>query len=151
MSLPVLSYELLDFNLMLLLEALLKFGSIGTMLVLAIIIVRDTKNIPALRFSVPLVLTLSCMLITTGSPELRINGPVAVPLRLIDTFSSLFIWWLCLALFDDEFELDLKHWVFAACFAAIGLPVKLYYLAQNHSWLPTLDHQLFPVIDIGRT
>jgi len=123
---------------MLILEAFLKFGSISIMCTLAVLILRDGRNIPALRFALPLTAAMVCMLLTTGSTELKLVWPWLVPLRLFDSFSTLFIWWFGLSLFDDDFELGLFEWSAAAIYAAIALPVKWYFLGLGELWFPQM-------------
>jgi len=124
---------------MLILEAFLKFGSIGVMCALVLLVLRDARHVSTFRFALPLIATLICMLLTTGSDPLRLTGPLFIPLRLLDSFSSLFIWWFGLALFDDDFELGAFEWGVAALFSVIAIPVKLYFLGIHDLWFPGMD------------
>jgi len=124
---------------MLIVEALLKFGAVGIFIALSILILRDGRRIRALRFALPLMFTLTCMVLTTGTDPLRISGQAAMPLRLLDTLTPIFLWWLGLSLFDDEFSLGARESLIALCYLAVGIPVKLYYLGVEALWVSGLD------------
>jgi len=122
---------------MLLLEALFRFGSIGLLSAIGILILRDGRHIFALRMALPLIVTMTCLFLTTGSENLRINGVAAIPLRLIDMLSFIFVWWFGLALFDDDFSLGLREWVVAGLFAAVVAPTRLANLGFE---IPVAEH-----------
>jgi len=124
---------------MLVLEVLFRFGSIGILLAIAVLILRDGRHIPALRLALPLIVSMTCLFLSTGSQELRINGAAAVPLRLIDMLNFIFVWWFGLALFDDDFRLGAAEWSVAALFAAVVAPVRLAHLGFDLPWAHVLD------------
>lgn len=123
---------------MLLLQALLKFSSIGAMLALGLLILRDGRHIRALQFALPLLLSMMCLFLTTGHPNITVTGSTAIPLRLIDMLSFVFIWWFGLALFDDEFSLGWLELGGAALFTALILPGRLYFMGISDWRVPSL-------------
>lgn len=113
---------------MLLLEALFKFGSISLLVVLGLMVARDCRDSRALRFSLPLIVAMCFMFLTTGSPELALSSHLAVPLRLFDCLNTVFIWWLGLALFDDDFELGVREWLISGAFALLAIYLRIHYM-----------------------
>ncbi len=124
---------------MLFVEAFFKFGSIGLLIAVGLLLLRDGREVRALRFAIPLILAICFMFATTGSPALTITGPLVVPLRIFDSFNTVFIWWLGLALFDDDFKLGAREWLVAAAYGLIMLPVRLHYLGFDNYWHPAMD------------
>jgi len=124
---------------MLLLEAVVKFSSLGLLCGLGALVYRDARQVPALRYSLLLIAAMASVFLTTGSEELRINGDLAVPLRLFDMFNAVFIWWLGLSLFDDEFKLGKREWLVAFLYLCVALPSRLYYLGFDTPWHPVLN------------
>lgn len=49
-------------------------------------------------------------------------------MRLFDCLNTIFIWWLGLALFDDDFELGLREWIVSGIYALAAISLRLYYL-----------------------
>lgn len=124
---------------MLFLEAFVKFGAIGLLIAVGLLIARDGRDTRALRFSLPLIIALCCLFMTTGSPSLAIPNPWAIPLRLFDCLNSIFIWWLGLGLFKDDFELGKREWIVAAAYAIIALPLRMHYLGFDVYYTYTLN------------
>lgn len=124
---------------MLLTQAFLKFSTIGILLALSLLIVRDGRHIRALQFALPLAVSLACVLLTTGHSDITITGMPAVPLRLFDMLSFVFVWWFGLALFDDEFKLGWLEWGGTALYTAVHLPGRLYFLGFDVWWSPALE------------
>jgi len=124
---------------MLLIEAFFRFGSIGILFAIGVLILRDGRHIPALRVALPLIVSLTCLFLTTGTETLRVNGSWAIPLRLFDMLNFIFVWWFGLALFNDDFKLGLREWGIAAVFAALVTPMRLTYLGLDIPWASRLD------------
>ncbi len=124
---------------MLFTQALLKFSSIGIALALIALILRDGRHIRALQFGVPLLLSVICLFLTTGEPEISITGKLGIALRLFDMLSFIFVWWFGLALFDDEFRLGPKQWLIAFIYVALHLPGRLYFLGFDVPWTEGLE------------
>ena len=111
---------------MLFFEAFIKFGAIGLMLGIGLLVYRDGRSIRALRFSLPLIVAMCFMLMTTGSPAIAITGPIKIPMRLFDCLNTVFIWWLGLALFDDDFKLGLREWIISGIYALAAITLRTY-------------------------
>jgi hypothetical protein len=124
---------------MLLLQAFLKFSSIGVLLALVLLILRDGRHVRALQFALPLAVSLICLFLATGHPEISVTGNAAIPLRLIDMFSFIFVWWFGLALFDDEFKLAWLEFSGAALYIMMHLPGRLHYMGFDNWWYPPLE------------
>lgn len=124
---------------MLLVEAFFKFGAIALLVALALLIIRDARNISTFRYGLLLVVSLICMFLGSGSEALRVTGSLAVPIRLIELLNTVFIWWFGLALFDDDFELGVREWLVAAAYVLVGLPSRLHYLGFDTYWVPAMD------------
>ncbi len=124
---------------MLLIEALIKFSSVGVLLVLLLLSLRDGRNVPALRFAPFLLISMICLFLSTGAPELSVKGPLFVTLRLIDMLSFIFAWWFGLALFDDEFKLGWLEWSGAVLYVIAHMPGRLHYIGLNNWWSPNLE------------
>ena len=124
---------------MLLLEALIKFSSIGTMFALLLLITRDGRKILVLRYAWLLSITMICLFLSTGAPELSVSGPLLIPLRLVDMFSFVFAWWFGLALFDDEFKPGWLEWGGSALYIVAHLPGRLHSLGFNNWWSAELE------------
>lgn len=128
---------------MLLIEVFFRFGSIGILCVIGILILRDGRHIAAFRLALPLIVALICLFLTTGSDGLVVSGVVAIPMRLFDACNFIFIWWFSLALFEDEFRLGLREWGVAALFAMIVVPARLWHLGFEVPWFATLSIPAF--------
>lgn len=124
---------------MLVIEAFFRFGSIGIMFAIGVLILRDGRHIPALRVALLLIVSMSCLFLTTGTETLTVNGVAAIPLRLFDMLNFIFVWWFGLALFNDDFKLGLREWGVAIVFAALVTPMRLTYLGFDIPWANRLD------------
>lgn len=124
---------------MLLIQAFLKFSSIGVLLTLAFLILRDGRHIPTLRFALLLIIAVVCLFFSTGHPDISVTGKMLIPLRLIDMLSFVFVWWFGLALFDDEFKLGWLEWSGAAVYVLIHMPGRLHYIGFDFWWSPHLE------------
>lgn len=123
---------------MLIFEAFFRFGSIGTLCVIALLMWRDGSSVPAFRYALLLVLSVICLFLTAGSPALNIEGVAGVALRLIDMMVFVFVWWFGLALFDDDFRLGPIEWGVAIGLAAVMAPHRLHYFGYDvpyHPWM----------------
>lgn len=124
---------------MLFFEAFIKFGAIGLLIALGLLMVRHARQILALRIALLLNIAMIFMFLTTGSQELMIQGPIAIPMRLFDMLNSIFIWWLGLCLFDDDFKLGPREWLVAVAYVCIAMPVRLHYLGFDLYWTYSMN------------
>lgn len=125
---------------MLFIEVFFRFGSIGLLIAIGLLVLRDARNIPALRFALPLILSMICLFMATGSEGLVISGPYSIILRLCDMMVFVFAWWFGLALFDDDFTLGAKEWSVAIFFACILAPMRLSHHGFDIPWSASYDN-----------
>ncbi|MEL6257756.1 MAG: hypothetical protein AAFQ67_01705, partial [Pseudomonadota bacterium] len=111
---------------MLVLEALLRFGSIGILIAISALILRDGWRVRAFRIALLLNLSLICVFLTTGTAPLKIEGLPAFPLRLFDMMVVVFIWWFGQALFDEGFRLGPLQWAVFVGYAAVQGSSRAY-------------------------
>jgi len=123
---------------MLFADLFFRFTSIGALICICALVLRDGFHIRAFRFGLMLAIAIMCLFLTTGPDGFRIDGPIAVPLRLIDMMSIFFIWWFGLALFDDDFRIGRREWIILAVYLSIRIPNRLNYLGfpvPNFQWM----------------
>ena len=123
---------------MLFAELFFRFASVGALLGVCALVIRDGLHIRAFRFGLLVAVSLICLFITTGPENFRISGPIAVPLRLVDMMSIFFIWWFGRALFDDDFRLNRREWIILAAFLTIRVPNRLNFMGfnvPNYEWM----------------
>ncbi len=109
-------------------DTLFRFANVGVLLVMMLLILRDGWGIRALRFAFLLSASLAALFLSvtvSDDPSLRIGEPFRLALRLIDMCSVVYIWWLGLALFDDEFRLGPREWTVFAVYSTCQLPFRL--------------------------
>ena len=127
---------------MLLVESFFRFGSIGLLCAIGLLILRDGRSHPALQFALPLILSVICLFLSTGTDGLTVSGHFAVILRLIDMMVFVFAWWFGLALFDDDFHLGAREWIVAIAFACILAPMRLYHQGFDVPYNPEFDNAI---------
>jgi len=122
---------------MLLIQAFLKFSTTGLLIAISLLILRDGLQNRALQFALPLIVSLICLFLTTGHPSISITGTPAIPLRLVDMMSFIFLWWFGLALFNDEFKLGAIELGISLLYIALHLPGRLFYLGFDLPGIPS--------------
>lgn len=120
---------------MLILDILLRYSTVTLLLLIAILAIRDGRNFRPTLYIVLTTLTVAFMLLGTTRPELQLPQPLHMTVRILDVGNIVFIWWLGLAIFQDDFRLRWPHWaVFALNFGAL-LPSRFMEL-QGEAYLP---------------
>jgi AraC-like DNA-binding protein len=111
-------------------EAALRGGTISLLILLALLLLRDARRIPAARFAALFALGVACYAIVSAS-ELASGLPLSLlPVRLVAMGNPVVFCLFAAALFDDDFKPSWWHalaWlavvaVGASCFW-IGTPV----------------------------
>ncbi|MEM7360830.1 MAG: helix-turn-helix domain-containing protein [Pseudomonadota bacterium] len=124
---------------MLVFEALFRYGSVGILFAIAILILRDGRQLLALRIGLLLIASIISLFLTTGSEEISIGGQPAAALRMFDMLNSIFVWWLGLALFDDDFQIGVREWTVLALYLCVGIPSRLHHVGIEFYWHEWLD------------
>ena len=123
---------------MVLLQALLKFSTIGVLLSLILLMLKEPRKTTPIKFGIGLAISLICLFLSTGDPSITIQEPWVIALRLIDLNTFLFAWWFGLALFDDEFRLSWQHYLVAAIYLIASATYRLSVyeiLSYSPDWL----------------
>jgi AraC-type DNA-binding domain-containing proteins len=120
-------------------QALLKFSAIGVILALLLLFIRDGRYLSIFRYVMLLIFALLCLFLTTGHSSIAIPPPWAIPLRMFDMLSFVFVWWFGLALFEDNFRLKPWHWLCSAVFAVLIGVDRTDYYGFHDLWPSLLD------------
>jgi AraC-like DNA-binding protein len=80
-------------------------ASISVLLQLAALLLRDARRQRPVWFFLPLVLCL-CGFIAgnTSLPGLKLQGGIATIAHLLSGYTTIFLWWFCLSIFDLEYR-----------------------------------------------
>ena len=127
---------------MLILDVLLRYSSVTMLFLIAVLAIRDGRKFAPTIYIVLATLTIAFMLLGTSPPELQLPQPFFAAVRILDFGNIVFIWWLGLAIFQDNFRLRWPHWsVFALnCFAL--LPGRIMELQGNTYFHPVANYGL---------
>ena len=127
---------------MLILDVLLRYSSVTLLFLIAVLAVRDGRKFRPTIYIVLAALTIAFMLLGTSPPELRLPNPFYALVRLLDFGNIVFIWWLGLAIFQDNFRLRWPHWfIFALNFVAL-MPGRILELRGNTYFHPLANYGL---------
>lgn len=129
-------------------DLFMRYGGACLLLVIAILSFRDAR---AHRIWIYICLaagTIAFMLLGTGPEELHLPSPVHEIIRILDVGNIVFIWWLGLAIFDDNFKLRWFHWVVLIVNAGSLLPVR-YLELQGKVYFPPLLNYTLDLISLG--
>ncbi|QJB69900.1 helix-turn-helix transcriptional regulator [Parasphingorhabdus halotolerans] len=113
---------------MLFFEALLRFSTVAILLVFAIIAFRHSPKNIRIVLGGCLAVSLSGLLLATLPETLAPPEPLAIGFRIIELPNFVLIWLFALALFDDEFRIDLPKASFGIIYIAW---MALVQLAQH--------------------
>jgi AraC-like DNA-binding protein len=87
------------------LDAALRVAGATVLLLLAVMLVRDGGGRRLAASFAPLAVCLSGFLIgNTPDPSLRVHGLMAAAAHLASGYAVVFLWWFCLASFDQTFR-----------------------------------------------
>ena len=107
---------------MLFLELILRVAGITVLLMISGLILRDGRHIRPARFGAILAVGLAAVLATSISEDsFAPPQTLRYVLSPLSASSAIFIWWYCLALFDDDFRLGPLEWSVAALWTALGV------------------------------
>lgn len=94
---------------MLILDVLLRYSSVTMLFLIAILAVRDGRKFPPTIYIVLATVAIAFMLLGTSLNEFRLPQPFHAIVRFGDVANIVFIWWLGLAIFQDDFRLRWWH------------------------------------------
>lgn len=110
---------------MLLLDVLTRYFAVAFLLITAVLAFRDGKNSTPARFAVLAVISVAALLLSTAPAPLKLpQVPFAIA-HTLDIPNIVFIWWLCLSMFQDEFKLKLWHWAVFIIYISMGFAYRL--------------------------
>jgi len=133
---------------MFILDILLRYSTVTMLLLIAGLAIRDGRKARPTIYIVLASVTVACMLLGTVRPELRLPDPFHALVRFGDVGNIVFIWWLGLAIFQDNFRLRWPHGLVLAISGAILLPDRFMEL-QNQSFShPVLNYSL-DILTVG--
>lgn len=102
------------------LAIILKTSCVSFLALYVVLALRDGSKHPKARFSVLAAVTIAALFLQ--SPSLPIW--IALPLRLMDACNIAFVWWSCLALLEEDFELRPMHWLGLLAYGASTIPFR---------------------------
>jgi len=110
---------------MLLLDVLVRYSAVALLLLLLVLATRDGKKSMPARFAVLVAISVAAMLLSTAPPELRLPPIPFVIVHIIDIPNIVFIWWLGLSMFQDDFKLRPWHWGMFILYSALVFMYRL--------------------------
>ena len=134
---------------MLFYDSILRFPAATLLLILAVLALRDARQLVQGRIVVVLCVTLGSMLISTAPPETRPPSPLYETLRIIDVANIVFVWWFTLSLFEDDFKLRRLHWGVLGLYIVISLPLRVEFLLGYSDAIPFFVDVIGRVVAIG--
>jgi len=133
---------------MLVLDVLLRYPTITLLFITAVLAIRDGRGFRPSIYIVLTTLTVAFMLLGTARPELQLPEPFHMIIRFLDMGNIVFIWWLGLAIFQDNFRLRWPHWfVFGLNFAAL-IPSRFMETRGVEYFHPVVNYGL-DIVTLG--
>ncbi|MDB5734801.1 MAG: transcriptional regulator, AraC family [Alphaproteobacteria bacterium] len=87
------------------LDGIVRVSGVTLLLLLAVVLIRDGKSRRIAIWFAPLALCLSGFLIgNTPDVALRLHGMAGATAHLLSGYAAVFLWWFCLAGFDQDFR-----------------------------------------------
>lgn len=113
---------------MLILDVLLRYGSVTLLFLAGFLALRDGRGSRLGIYIFLVAFTVAALLLTTVPPELQLPRPIHFFFRFADIGNIVFIWWLGLAMFNDNFRLRWWHWAVLVLSCAAILPSRMIEL-----------------------
>lgn len=95
---------------MFLLDVILRYSTVALLLLITALAVRDARNFKPTIYIVLTCVTCAALLLGTVPDLLKLPAPIHAIVRIADIGCIVFVWWLGLSLFQDEFRLKWWHW-----------------------------------------
>lgn len=110
---------------MLILDVLLRYSTVTMLFLIAVLALRDGRKFPPTIYIVLATIAIAFMLLGTSLEEFRLPQPFHAIVRFGDVANIVFIWWLGLAIFQDDFRLRWPHLAVLALNCIILLPHRV--------------------------
>lgn len=135
-------------EVMLILDVLLRYSTVTLLFIAAFLALRDGRGSRISIYIFLVTFTVAAMLLTTVRPELQLPRPIHFTLRFIDMGNIIFIWWLGLAMFSDNFRLRWWHWLVLGLNCAALLPGRIMEISGVNYFHPVANYGL-DIITLG--
>ncbi|MEL7313180.1 MAG: helix-turn-helix transcriptional regulator [Pseudomonadota bacterium] len=112
-----------------LLDALVRFATVGLLLNLVFLATLSRSNLLVVRVGAALLVSISAVLINSSS--YAIGDTFRFVLKVLETPNVGLLWWFGLALFKDDFELRPMHWFGMALACALGFSIRMRYFGWS--------------------
>jgi len=115
------------------LALILRTSCVSFLLLFVGLAIRDGWKHPSIRFTILGAITVAVLFIQSRAFPMWI----ALPLRLVDACNIAFIWWACLALLEEDFELRPLHWIGLVAYGAGTIPYRFArfgFIDQPSGW-----------------
>jgi len=133
---------------MLILDILLRYSTVTMLFLIAVLAIRDGRNFRPTIYIVLATMTVACLLLGTSREELQLPKPFHTIVRFGDVGNIVFLWWLGLAIFQDNFRLRWPHWlIFAINYVAL-MPSRFMELQGGGHLNPIVDYGL-DIVTVG--
>lgn len=133
---------------MLILDILLRYSAVTMLFLIAVLAMRDGRKFQPTVYIVLATITIAFMLLGTSRPELQLPQRLHIIVRFGDVGNIVFIWWLGLAVFQDNFRLRWPHWLVLALNLAVLLPNRYFEMQGINYFNPTLNYGL-DIVTLG--
>lgn len=127
---------------MLVLDVFLRYSTVTLLFMIAILAIRDGRGFRPTIYIVLATVTVACMLLGTARQDLQLPDPLHTIIRFLDTGNIVFVWWLGLAIFQDDFRLRWPHWTVLGLNLATLMPSRSMELRGVDSLHPVVDYGL---------
>lgn len=110
---------------MFLLDVILRYATVTLLLLLVILSIRDARKFRPTIFIVLTCATCAALLLGTVPDSLRLPQPLHAIVRIGDIGCIVFVWFLGLSLFQDDFRLKWWHWAVLIFKYIVLIPSRL--------------------------
>ncbi len=109
---------------MTLIDAVVRYAAAGLFLNIALLAVPHWRRSLAVGLGAGLSISIVAILINSGPGDMP--NAFLLFLKVLETPNGDLLWWLGLALFDDEFRPGPSHWLLAGVYCVVGFSVRLH-------------------------
>ena len=127
---------------MLVLDIFFRYGSVTLLFLGAFLALRDGRGSRPAIYIFFVTFTVGAMLIGTAPSQFQLPRPLHFFFRFVDIGNIVFIWWLGLAMFNDEFRLRWWHWAILTLNCVVLLPSRIMELRGIEYFHPVANYGL---------